>query len=74
MPFSASKTTEKINFINSIVGAGVIGKPYAISHSGLFTCIFMLTFVAYLVNRSVLMLIECGIRSGLYDLEKVSEV
>ena len=75
-PTSDGKSTylgASFNFINSIVGAGVIGIPYAISQCGLFTGIFMLSFVALLVNRSVLMLIECGIRSGKFDLEEVAQ-
>jgi sodium-coupled neutral amino acid transporter 11 len=61
------------NFVNSIVGAGIIGIPYAVSECGFFTGIMMLTFVAYLVNRSVLMLIECGIKARKYNFEDVSK-
>ena len=61
------------NLINQIVGAGIVGLPYAISQCGFFTGIFMLSFVAYLVDRSVLMLIQCGIKSNKYDLEDVAE-
>jgi sodium-coupled neutral amino acid transporter 11 len=62
------------NFVNSIVGAGIIGIPYAVSECGFFTGIMMLTFVAYLVNRSVLMLIECGIKARKYNFAYGAQV
>lgn len=50
------------NFINSIVGAGIIGIPYALKLCGFYTGIIMLILVAFLVNQSVIMLIECGLK------------
>lgn len=61
------------NFINSIVGAGIIGIPYAMKQCGLLTGILMLTFIALLVDKSVLMLIECGIKNSILDLEDLTE-
>lgn len=40
------------NFINSIVGAGIIGLPYAIKECGFFTGVFCLVMVAVIVNYS----------------------
>jgi hypothetical protein len=61
------------NFINSIVGAGIIGIPYAIQQCGFVVGILMLALVAYLVDRSVVMLIDCGIKVGKLDYEDLSE-
>lgn len=61
------------NFVNSIVGAGIIGLPCAIYQSGAILGIFLLGFVAYLVDNSVLMLIDCGLRTGKLDLEALCE-
>ena len=61
------------NFINSIVGAGIIGLPFALKQCGFMTGVLMLSFVAFLVNRSVLMLIECGLKVGKLDLEDLSD-
>jgi len=72
-PGKSSYLGASFNFINSIVGAGIIGIPYAIGQCGFFTGVFMLTFVAFLVNRSVLMLIKSGIKANRYNLEEVSE-
>ena len=39
------------NLINSIVGAGIIGIPYAFSQSGLVTGLFLLVLVSYLTGK-----------------------
>eukprot|EP01038_Epipyxis_sp_PR26KG_P012340 gene12340-16551_t len=61
------------NFVNSIIGAGILGIPLAIQQCGLIMGVLLLSVVAYLVYRSVLILIECGIKTGKYDLEELSE-
>lgn len=38
------------NLINSIVGAGIIGIPYALKQSGLVAGVFLLILVAYLTG------------------------
>lgn len=60
------------NFINSIVGAGIIGIPYAIHKCGFVTGIILLFLVAILVNKSVIILIECGIKHNKLDFEDLS--
>lgn len=60
------------NFVNSIVGAGIIGIPVAIKECGFVFGILLLCVVAYLINRSVIMLIECGIRNKQTNLEDLS--
>jgi sodium-coupled neutral amino acid transporter 11 len=46
------------NFTNSIVGAGIIGLPYALEQSGFFVGIFLLGFLAWLVDYTVILLIR----------------
>jgi len=40
------------NLVNSIVGAGIIGIPYALKQSGLIAGVFLLILVAYLTGKS----------------------
>jgi len=49
------------NFLNSIVGAGIIGMPYAMRHCGLVMGLFLLIFVGFLTDISVRMMVEMGI-------------
>jgi solute carrier family 38 (sodium-coupled neutral amino acid transporter), member 11 len=59
------------NFVNSIVGAGIIGMPIALKECGLFTGIFLIIFVAYLVNQSTVIIIECGLVNKKLNLEEL---
>jgi Transmembrane amino acid transporter protein len=44
------------NLVNSIVGAGIIGIPYALKQSGLVTGVLLLLLVAYLTGKRTKML------------------
>ncbi|KAJ3320389.1 hypothetical protein HDV06_005312 [Boothiomyces sp. JEL0866] len=57
------------NFTNSIVGAGIIGLPYAFKQAGLFTGIVLLAFLAFLVDQTVLLLVLNGKMSGQYTYQ-----
>ena len=46
------------NLVNSIVGAGIIGIPYAMRMSGLYVGIFLLLLVSALTDKSLRILIE----------------
>jgi sodium-coupled neutral amino acid transporter 11 len=46
------------NLVNSIVGAGIIGIPYALRMSGLWVGILLLILVAVLTDKSLRLLIE----------------
>lgn len=46
------------NLVNSIVGAGIIGIPYALRMSGLWAGILLLILVAVLTDKSLRLLIE----------------
>lgn len=45
------------NLVNSIVGAGIIGIPYALKQSGLLAGIILLVLVAYLTDKSLRIII-----------------
>lgn len=70
---SSSVLTASFNFINSIVGAGIIGIPYAVQQCGFVSGVLMLAFVAYLVYRSVTILIDCGVKANKLDFEELAE-
>lgn len=61
------------NFTNSIVGAGLIGIPYAIQQCGFAIGIVMIFIIAYVIYTSVVMLIDCGIQVKKLDLEELAE-
>lgn len=46
------------NLVNSIVGAGIIGIPYAIREAGLVVGLFLLILVSWLTDKSLRMIIE----------------
>ena len=46
------------NLVNSIVGAGIIGIPYAIAKSGFVIGILLLLLVGYMTDKSLRMLVE----------------
>ena len=50
---NSSVASARFNFVNSIVGSGIIGIPYAIQECGLVIGVGMLILVAYLIYKSV---------------------
>jgi sodium-coupled neutral amino acid transporter 11 len=60
------------NFTNSIVGAGIVGMPFALKECGLVLGLVFLVSVALLIDRSVNMLIETGVREGKRDFESLA--
>jgi solute carrier family 38 (sodium-coupled neutral amino acid transporter), member 11 len=59
------------NFVNSIVGAGIIGMPIALKDCGMIMGIALILGIALLIDRSVIMLVECGIGSKKTNLEEL---
>nr|XP_061799734.1 putative sodium-coupled neutral amino acid transporter 11 [Nerophis lumbriciformis] len=52
------------NFVNSIIGSGVIGLPYALNEAGLPCGLLLLIFVAYITDYTIILLIKGGNLSG----------
>jgi len=71
-PGTSSLYKAAYNFINSIIGAGIIGIPYAFGECGMLGGLLLLIFVAWLVSQSVQMLIQCGIKSNKLDYEELA--
>jgi sodium-coupled neutral amino acid transporter 11 len=61
------------NFLNSIVGAGIIGLPFAMNEAGIFLGMIMMVIVAWLTDYCVRMLVEIGVRVGKTDYELLCE-
>lgn len=49
------------NFINAILGAGILGTPYAISQSGLGLGLALLFVVVFFVHVGLSVIIQCGV-------------
>nr|XP_020450389.1 putative sodium-coupled neutral amino acid transporter 11 [Monopterus albus] len=52
------------NFINSIIGSGIIGLPYALNQAGLPFGLLLLIVVAFITDYSIILLIRGGNLSG----------
>jgi len=61
------------NFINTIVGAGIIGLPYAFEQTGVFTGVILLAIVAAFVEYGVRGLITTGDRTSKNSYEALCE-
>eukprot|EP00903_Cladosiphon_okamuranus_P007722 g7482.t1 len=59
------------NFVNTIVGAGIVGLPFALAESGLWAGMFMMFLAAFLTNRSTNMLIAVGEKAGILNYEEL---
>eukprot|EP00659_Diplonema_papillatum_P018281 gene18281-28177_t len=57
------------NFVNSIIGAGIIGLPFALEEGGLILGVILLLVAGYLTFYSVRLLIELGDKMGEHEYE-----
>ncbi|XP_041700320.1 putative sodium-coupled neutral amino acid transporter 11 isoform X1 [Coregonus clupeaformis] len=60
----SSMMSASFNFINSIIGSGIIGLPYSMNQAGLPLGIFLLVLVAFITDYSIILLIKGGNLSG----------
>jgi len=67
-------TEASFNFINSIVGAGIIGLPFAVREAGLFLGIIMIIATGYLTDYSVRMLVDTAIKVKCNNYEDLCKV
>ena len=51
------------NLVNSIVGAGIIGIPFALQQSGLVSGVILLLLVGYLTDKSLTMMVDLATSS-----------
>ncbi|XP_028846823.1 putative sodium-coupled neutral amino acid transporter 11 isoform X2 [Denticeps clupeoides] len=59
-----SMTSASFNFINSIIGSGIIGLPYSLNQAGLPLGLILLMAVAFITDYSIILLIRGGNLSG----------
>ncbi|XP_053185143.1 putative sodium-coupled neutral amino acid transporter 11 [Scomber japonicus] len=60
----SSMISASFNFINSIIGSGIIGLPYALNQAGLPLGFLLLIVVAFITDYSIILLIKGGNLSG----------
>lgn len=70
---SRSKIESAFNLVNSTVGAGIIGLPFAIYLAGFWTAIILSLFVAIISQLGLYMLVVSGQRSGAYKYAALME-
>eukprot|EP01084_Bolivina_argentea_P004692 8902_1 len=51
-----------MNFVNSIIGAGIIGLPSALNKSGFFFGIFLMITISLMIDYGVRHLVKCGLK------------
>jgi amino acid permease len=61
------------NFVNVVVGAGIVGLPYCFLQGGFYGTIFLMIFVCYLTDYSVRMLVKAGIESEVDSYEDLCD-
>ncbi|XP_010774509.1 putative sodium-coupled neutral amino acid transporter 11 [Notothenia coriiceps] len=60
----SSMISASFNFINSIIGSGIIGLPYALNQAGLPLGLMLLVVVAFITDYSIILLIKGSNLSG----------
>ncbi|KAJ1511149.1 hypothetical protein HMI54_001009 [Coelomomyces lativittatus] len=63
-----------LNFTNSIIGAGIISLPYAISQAGIVLGSVLLIGIAFLVDWTALLLVRAGKLSGQTSYQSIMGV
>ncbi|CAD6998650.1 unnamed protein product [Ceratitis capitata] len=61
------------NYINSIVGSGVIGIPYALHRAGFGLGLLLLVLVAYITDYSLILMVRCGHLCGRFSYPGIME-
>jgi solute carrier family 38 (sodium-coupled neutral amino acid transporter), member 11 len=59
------------NLLNATIGAGVVALPFAIKECGFIMGIILLLSLAFVIDRCIIILIECGIKLGKFNLEEI---
>ncbi|KAK9737941.1 Transmembrane amino acid transporter protein [Popillia japonica] len=61
------------NFINSIIGSGVIGIPYALQEAGFGLGLLLLFLVAYITDYSLILMVRSGHICGKFSYQGIME-
>ncbi|GAA5802316.1 hypothetical protein HPULCUR_007780 [Helicostylum pulchrum] len=70
---SRSKIESAFNLVNSTVGAGIIGLPFAIYLAGFWTAVILSLLVAVISQLGLYMLVVSGQRAGAYKYATLME-
>lgn len=70
---SRSKIESAFNLVNSTVGSGIIGLPFAIYLAGFWTALVLSIIVSAISQLGLYMLVVSGKRSGTYKLATLME-
>lgn len=61
------------NFVNSIIGAGIIGLPFALREAGLLAGILLLLATAVASNYSSTLIVKLGVKQKQPDYESLAK-
>lgn len=61
------------NFVNVIVGAGIVGLPYVFKEAGFCMAIALMTLLCWLTDYSVRMLVSTGYSVGVHNYEDLMQ-
>ncbi|GAB0089946.1 putative sodium-coupled neutral amino acid transporter 11 [Sergentomyia squamirostris] len=61
------------NYVNSIIGSGVIGIPYAFHKAGFGLGLLLLILIAYITDYSLILMVRCGHMCGRFSYPGVME-
>lgn len=67
----SSIASASFNYINSIVGAGIIGLPFAVKEAGIGLGIILLLLCGYLTHHSTRMLVDLAKKVNVYNYEEL---
>ncbi|XP_016386890.1 putative sodium-coupled neutral amino acid transporter 11 [Sinocyclocheilus rhinocerous] len=68
---TSSISSASFNFINSIIGSGIIGLPYSLSQAGLPMGLLLLILVAFITDYSIILLVRGGNLSGTHSYQSL---
>ncbi|XP_069052653.1 putative sodium-coupled neutral amino acid transporter 11 isoform X2 [Lepisosteus oculatus] len=68
---TSSFSSASFNFINSIIGSGIIGLPYSMKQAGFPLGILLLFGVAFITDYSIILLIKGGNISGTWTYQSL---
>ncbi|ODN06280.1 putative sodium-coupled neutral amino acid transporter 11 [Orchesella cincta] len=69
----SSLSHASFNYINSIIGSGIIGMPYALHQAGLFAGLALMIVVAIITDYSLVIMVKGGQLSGSYTYQGMME-
>jgi len=69
----SSRFKVTINYINTVVGAGIVGLPYAMKEAGFVFGIFLMILMVFLSHYSVTLMVRTGVEEKVRNYEELME-